>query len=365
MKLLMPFFRSSKNLWFLFGVVLMLKILFFLYLTLLFEGNLFGGGNDSNYYHAYAVGNIDNAVNFWPIMLRFLNEIGLYNRGILSLVLFITSVTLTPYLYYKLVKDSDYSIKQVKAGAVFLIVYYPTIFFLTLDIYRDTFILFILLLSLLIYKTTLEVGGWKGITYFLIFLSVAFFLFLLRPYLGAALALTPFVYFIILKTKRYIKTWLFLYFMALVLAKVLGIIDPILDYRGESGFEIGGSSSGVGLINADPFMFLVYYLYSLFVQLFGIFLISFNAMLVFILESVPFIFALFYVFKNIRFVTKFASFLLVFFVIYTTVWLLGNDNLGTAIRLRMPSYLVIFACMFIVYQQKIKLGLEKINRGLS
>ena len=83
---------------------------------------------------------------------------------------------------------------------------------------------------------------------------------------------------------------------------------------------------------------------------------NFSSILVLILESVPFIFALFYVFKNIRFVTKFASFLLVFFVIYTTVWLMGNDNLGTAVRLRVPSYLVIFACMFIVYQEKVKLA---------
>jgi len=351
----MPFFRSSKNLWFLVGVVLMLKILFFLYLTLFFEGNLFGGGNDSHYYHAYVVGDIDHAVNFWPIILRFLNEIGLYDRALLSLVLFITSITLTPYLYYKLVKDRNYSIKPVKAGAVFLIVYYPTIFFLTIDIYRDTFMFFILLLSLLIYKTSLEVGGWKGITYFLIFFSLAYFLLLLRPYLGVALALTPFVYFIFLKTKRYIKTWLFLYFMVLILFKALGLIDPILLHREGAFLRPGGSSLGIDLLNTNSFTFIFYYLYSIFTQLFGVFLISFNATLVFILESVPFIFALLYVFKNIRFVTKFASFLLVFFVIYSTVWLLGVDNLGTAIRLRIPGYLVIFACMFIVYQEKAKL----------
>ena len=355
MKLLMPFFRSSKNLWLLAGVVLMLKILFFLYLTLFFEGNLFGGGDDSVYYHAYAVGDIDLAVNFWPIILRFLNEIGLYNRALLSLVLFITSITLTPYLYYKLVKDRDYSIKPVMAGSIFLIVYYPTIFFLTLDILRDSFMFFILLLSLWIYKTTLEVGGWKGITYFLIFFSLTYFLFLLRPYLGVALALTPFVYIIFLKTKRYIKTWLFLYFMVLILFKALGFIDPILIHRESDIFNNGGSSLGIDLLNTNSFTFIFYYLYSLFTQLFGIFFISFNATLVFILESVPFIFALFFIFKNIRFVSKFASFLLVFFVIYSTVWLLGVDNLGTAIRLRVPSYLVIFACMFIVYQEKAKL----------
>jgi hypothetical protein len=333
----------------------MIKVLLFLYATLLLESNFFGGGNDSEYYHAYAVGDVDYVANFWSIILRFLNEIGLYNRDLLSLVLFITSVTLTPYLYYKLVKDRDYLIKPIKAGAVFLIIYYPTIFFYTIDIYRDSLMFLLVLLSLWIYKITLEVGGWKGFIYFLIFLSLAYFLFLWRPYLGAALALTPFVYFIFWKTKENIKTWFFLYLMALVLVKALGLIDLILLYRESDFFNHGGSSLGVSLLNANYFTFIVYYLYSLFIQLFGIFFISFNSVFVFILESVPFIFALFYVVKNIRFMTKFASFLLVFFVIYTTVWLLGNDNLGTAVRLRVPSYLVIFACMFIIYQEKAKL----------
>ena len=59
---------------------------------------------------------------------------------------------------------------------------------------------------------------------------------------------------------------------------------------------------------------------------------------------------------------RFVSFLLTFFVIYTTIWLLGNDNLGTAVRLRIPSYLVIFASMFIVYQTKVVFDYEKIKR---
>ena len=361
----MFFFKSPKNLWLLVATFLVLKVLFFMYFKLLTEGGIFNGGNDSEYYHAYALGVGDYAVNFWPVILRYLNEIGLYNRDVLSLVLLFISLTLMPYLYYKLVSSRADAIKPVKAGAVLLIIFYPTIFIMTLDIYRDVFMLVVLLLSLVLYKRILEASWLRGGVYFLIFLSLTYFLFLMRPYLGAMLALTPFVYSIFLKTKRYIKTWVFLYFILLVLAKVSGVIDPILLYRGESGFESGSSSLGIGLINENPIMFLVYYLYSFFTQLFGLFFISFNAILVFILESVPFILALFYVFKNMRFMPRFASFLLVFFVMYTTVWVLGNDNLGTAARLRMPSYLVIFACMFIVYQQKIKLGLEKINRGLS
>jgi hypothetical protein len=218
----------------------------------------------------------------------------------------------------------------------------------------------ILLLSLLLYKKILEVNWLRGNVYFLIFLSMAFFIFLLRPYLGAALGLTPFVYLIFSKTKKYIKSWIILYFAALILAKVTGVLDPIFVYRGSSGFDAGGTTLGIDLLNKDPVTFLVYYLYSFFGQLFGLFLVNISALLVFFLESLPFIVAFVYLFKNIRFMTRFSSFLLVFFVIYTTVWVLANDNLGTAVRLRIPSYLVIFACMFIVYQVKTKLRFNKI-----
>ena len=357
----MHFLKSPKNLWLLAGVSLVLKVLFFLYLKLFHEGQLFGGGNDSNYYNAYALGDVDNAVNLWPVILRFLNEIGLYNRELLSHVLFVTSVALMPYLYYKLVKDRDYSNKLVKSGAVFLIVYYPAIFFLTIDVYRDVFMFTVFLLTLWIYKTMLEARGVIGGIYFIVFLSLAFFLFLLRPYLGTALALTPFVYIIFLKTKRYIRTWIFLYLVALVLAKASGLIDPILLYRDKDVFNHGGSSLGIGLLNTDSLMFIIYYLYSLFVQLFGLFFVSFNAILVFILESVPFILAFFYIFKNIKFMTKFASFLLVFFVIYTTVWVLGNDNLGTAVRLRIFNYLAVYIACFIVYQNKFNFYRNKVD----
>ena len=348
----MRLLRSPKILWQLAFVFLVLKVLFFMYLKLLAEGDLFGGGNDADYYHAYALGITDRAVNLWPTILRFLNEIGLYNRDILSLVLFVISITFMPYLYYKIVKGKGDTITPVKSGSVLFILFYPAIFFFTVDVYRDVFMFFTLLLSLLLYKKIIETHWFRGGIYFLVFLSLTFILFLMREYLGAALGLAPFFYYIFFKTKRYIKTWVFLYFILLILAKVSGVIDPILLYR--DLFVNRGSTLDIGLSNTNSIMFLVYYLYSIFTQLFGFFLININTVLVFILESVPFILAFIYVFKNIRFLTKFGSFLLVFFVFYTTIWALGNDNLGTAVRLRVPSYLAIFACMFIVYQEKVK-----------
>ena len=100
---------------------------------------------------------------------------------------------------------------------------------------------------------------------------------------------------------------------------------------------------------------------SIMTQMFGLFFINISSLIVFLLETIPFIMALIYLRKNIRFMSKFTSFLLTFFVIYSTIWLLGNDNLGTAVRLRIPSYMVIFASMLIVYQTKIVAGYEKIK----
>jgi len=351
---------TEDRIWSFVYVIIILKVIFFFYFTWFSsEIFLYGGGNDADYYHGYALGYYKLAVNYWPIFLRNMNEIGFYNREILSLTFFATSITLLPYLFYKMIKIQGAEIKPVKAGSIFLVVFYPSLFFYTLDIYREIFMFTILLLSLIIYKKILETNRLRDNVYFLIYLSLSYFLYLLRDYLGFSLFLTPFVYLILSKTKKYIKTWIIGYFAVLILVKTYGGFDEVLGYR--EGFQDGGSTLGIKLLDQNPFMFFFYYIYNVLAQLFGLFLVNVNSIIVFILETVPFFSAFIYLFKNVKFMSKFVIFLLTFFVIYTTIWLLGNDNLGTAVRLRIPSYLVIFACMFIVYQTKIVTGYEMIK----
>ena len=350
----------EDRIWLFVYVIIILKVIFYIFFTWISpEYSLVGGGNDADYYHGYALGYYNIAVNYWPIILRFLNEIGFYNRETLSLILFAISITLLPYLYYKIIKIQGDEIKPVKAGSIFWIVFYPSIFVYTLDIYRDIFMFTIFLLTLLVYRKILETNGLRDNVYFLIYLSLTYFLYLLREYLGFALFLTPFVYLIVSKTKNYIKTWIIGYFAILILVKTFGGLDEVLDYR--EGFEQGGTTLGIKLLDQNLFMFFFYYFYSVLAQLFSLFLVNLNSIIVFIFESIPFTLAFIYLLKNVKFMSKFVIFLLTFFVIYSTIWLLGNDNLGTAVRLRVPSYLVIFACTFIVYQTKIVTGYEMIK----
>lgn len=354
---------SEKRIWLFVFIALLFKITYFIYYKWFITGTIFGGGNDADYYNAYALGADYPAVNFWPIILRFLNEMGLYNRNVITWVTFVISLTLQPYLYYKMVKIQADEIKPVMAGSFFLIIFYPTMFYLTIDIFREIHMFTVLLLCLLFYKKFLETSWQKGFVYIFIYVGLTYFLYLMRPYLGFSLALTPFVYLILSKTKRYAKTWVILYFVTLILVNIYGGLDQILIYReGFRRFDVGGSGMGIGLLNKGPIMFLFYYLYTLAGQLFGLFMVNINSIIVFFLESVPFILTFIYLSKNRKFMNRFVSFLLTFFVLYTTVWLLGNDNLGTAVRLRIPSYLVIFASMFIIYQTKVVFGYEKIKK---
>ena len=343
------------------------KLIFFLYLKWFpSDEPMFGGGNDADFYHLYAIGyyeivNYTDTVSLWPVLLNLLNELNLYNREKLTYVIFGTSIILLPFLYYQTVKIKNYEFNLVKAGSILLVIFYPSIFFYTVDVYRDIFMFIILLICFVIYKKILESNGTAGYFYFLIYLSLSFLLFTLRNYLGAALIISPFVYFILLKTKKYIKTWVVVYFTILILLKIFGGLDELLSYRERFLQTDGGTTIGISLLNQNSFMFLFYYLYSIIVQLFGLFIVSLLSIFVFIFESVPFTLAFIYLIRNVNFMDKFVIFLLTFFVIYTSIWLLGNDNLGTATRLRIPSYLVIFACMFIVYQRKMITGFKTLK----
>ena len=155
-----------------------------------------------------------------------------------------------------MVKIQAEEIKPVMAGSLFLIIFYPTMFYLTIDIFREVYMFTVLLLCLLLYKKFLETNWQKTYVYFLIYLGLTYFLYLMRDYLGFALALTPFVYLIFTKTSKYIKTWIIIYLGVLILVKISGGLDEILLYR--ERFLLGGSTLGITLYDKNPIMFLLY-----------------------------------------------------------------------------------------------------------
>lgn len=91
-------------------------------------------------------------------------------------------------------------------------------------------------------------------------------------------------------------------------------------------------------------------------QLFGLYVSNPFAIILLLVETVPVFAMLVYVIRNIKLADSFVRFLIIFFVLYASVWLIGNDNLGTAIRLRIYNYLAIYICFFyiLVLKDKVK-----------
>lgn len=353
---------TGKSLYILIFFIFLFKSMLYLYFKLSGDGISTGGGSDANYYHAYAVGIANNAVNFWPVILRFLNDLGLYDRQTVATTIFFLTLTLIPVLLYKTILQEKFAAKE----KLFLYIYfvfslYPTLYLFTLDIYRDVAMFATLLVSwyfLRRYYNNRVLGFYNLVVFF----ALGYLCYLLRPYLGFAVIASFFLYYFYSKTTRYTWLWVVLYFLGLMVFQALGLFDSITEYRGVDGFTEGGSTLGIGLHGRSPVVFAGLYIASFFGQVFGLFIVNAYAVALFIIETIPFVLALRYIFKNKKHMTKFCHYLLAFFIIYTTIWVIGNDNLGTAVRLRFHSYMAIFICFFIVYQNKIMHASPALNK---
>lgn len=339
-------------------LVLLANILFYLVLRIALDLEVTGpeSGNDSDYYHSYAVGLTSYAVNAWPIMLRNLNSLGIYDREATSFILYCIYVFLALIIPYKLL-DKVYTVshKKVKKYQYYFSIFillYPTMFWFTTDIYRDIFMVFLFSVTLYLVKLFFDK---KNNLYKLIialaFLYASFFLYQLRPYLGLSTLLAMLMPFRI--SGRRLYGLIFLFFIVLLFFRSYGLLDPILIYRGEDGFTQGGATLGIGMLDKYGVQFLIAFLQSLLLQLFGLHLTSARAVFVFFIETIPFIILLFYVIRNRIYMDRFCLYLFYFSAIYATIWVLGNDNLGTAVRLRMFNYIATAVLALRIYSIKL------------
>lgn len=341
---------SNQLLFLCIFILFFVKIIFYFLIKNDYISFGLGGGNDSDYYHEYVLGYFDVAVNIWPKILRFLNDLGLYSRNGISYFLLFLNLFIIPLLIAGL-SNLNFKRNQKYYLYIFLICsIYPTLFFYTFDVYRDVFMVFSFLVGCLIVKKSLNSNNFIAFSFFYILaILVGLFLLALRPYLGYAFILALALWKINL-TKKRIFLFSILYFFVLFIANYIGVFERLTEYR--SGFEEVGGGSTLGLDFSNPVMFIPNFILSILGQLFGLYITNPLALALLFIETVPFIFMLFYILKNIKYADSFIQFLIVFFVLYASVWLIGNDNLGTAIRLRLYNYLAVYICFFYILKLK-------------
>lgn len=339
-------------------ILIFLKIFFYILVNSDFIIFNLGGGNDADSYDLHARGKIDAITSIWPIMLRFLYENNLYSRELISYIFLFLNLFTIPYFVARISGLNFKKDQKYYLYSVLLCLIYPTLFFYTFDIYRDVFMVFIFLVGCLIVKKCLSRQNFISFSYFYILaILIGLFLLALRPYLGYAFLLALILWKIKL-TKKRIFLFAILYFFVLFVANYIGVFDSLTEYR--SGFEEAESGSTLGLDFSNPLMFIPNFILSILGQLFGLYVTNPLALALLLIETVPFIFMFFYILKNIKYADSFMRFLIVFFILYASVWLIGNDNLGTAIRLRLYNYLAVYMCFFYILKLKSDYKIQKV-----
>jgi len=351
---------SNKALFSCIVCLVFLKFCFYFLIKNNFISLGLGGGNDSDYYDAYALGYVDLAVNIWPVILRFLNDLDFYSRDVISYLFLFINLFIIPFLVAKLSGLNFKKDQKYYQYSVLLCLIYPTLFFFTFDIYRDVFMVLSFLVGCLIVKKSLNSSSFFVFSFFYILaILIGLFLLALRPYLGYAFLLALILWKIKL-TKKRIFFFAILYFIVLFIANYIGIFERLTEYR--SGFEDGGGGSTLGLNFSNPILFIPNFILSTLGQLFGLYVTNPFAVILLLVETVPFFAMLVYLVKNIKLADSFVRFLIIFFVLYASVWLIGNDNLGTAVRLRMYNYLVVYICFFYILKVKENIKYQVVNK---
>lgn len=348
----MRVFKSIPNkiLFFLIFFLIFFKIIFSILIKNNFLSISLGGGNDADYYHNYAIGIYDVAVNIWPEILRFFNNINLYSREFFSYILLFLNFVIIPIVSTRLSGMSFKDNQKYYLYSFLLCLVYPTLFFYTFDVYRDVFMVFSFLVGCFFVKKSLNNKNFLGFSFFyIIAIALGFFLLALRPYLGYSFLIALFLWKVKFTKKRLILLSI-IYFLALFFANYSGLLDSLTEYR--LGFEESEAGSTLGLDFSNPVMFIPNFILSLLGQLFGLYITNPLALILFLTETIPFVFMLVYVIKNIKLADNFIRFLIIFFVLYASVWLIGNDNLGTAVRLRMYNYFAVYICFFYILRLK-------------
>ena len=336
---------------FIFIALVIVKVGFF-FMFISSPTTLFSGGSDADFYDAYALGEESLTSSVWPDWLRALNEVGLYSRVGVSIFLMVLGVLVIPILCGRLALVKGYPYKtKIYLGIAIAVSMYPTLFYYTLDIYRDVFMLFVFLSGLLFVKWSLHSESpLKKLFYMVVVFGHGYLLYLFRGYLGFAFLISYFGFFMF----RVRKLSFFLHVIPMLLALnvfyILGFFEPLMAYRGLFDGVEGGASLGIRFDSA--LMFIPDFTLNLLYQLFGLYFPNIMAVFVFLLESIPFSIAFVYVVRNRIYANSFVNFMFVFSVVYSIIWLLGNDNLGTAMRLRMYAYVSFIICSVIIYQRK-------------
>lgn len=341
---------------------------------------LFNGGNDSFFYWQQAQ-NILNGqdwikTSIYPYMVAFFIRIFHINDPFIPRI---ANILAFSGLVYTMLKIANFYARSSKLSETSFLKTEVTImttlfFYLSLQmntnigLFRDIWIYFLYMLTMYL-AIKIIIGGEKGLLQYILFTVSVVLLFGLRDYAIISVLGSILIYQILYKKSNYLRfTKKGLFFFMLVFAAyytffkdfVVPIVNlslvNVLEFR-HMGIELfgGGSQMMISLNQSNFVSFLFYYFLSFIGNLFGPLpwhIKGFSTLIVFLFESIPFLGMIIYIIRNKKYVDTQLSFLVINALFWNILISLFNDNIGTATRLRVISWLLFLIIFSIICAKK-------------
>jgi hypothetical protein len=243
--------------------------------------------------------------------------------------------------------------------AVFFMCLYPTVTYYATDIYRDVPMAVVFLVGVLVVQHLMAVKSTlisaKELAWAMLLVACLGVLYALRFYLAAAMVIALVASHVFNLSKNTLIPFA-LFLLTFSVADEAGVFNWMkTDYR--LTYAAAGSAFGIDFGQGN---FWLNFLNSLLKGLYGLHFSGWLSIVMFVTESLPALIATVYVAINRRHIDKFAGFLVIFFVAYASIWIVGVDSLGTAARYRVFNYLAIMLAACVVNKNKQQLVEGKI-----
>jgi hypothetical protein len=340
--------------------------------------NIFGGGDDGFFYWQQALNVARDEpwlkTSIYPLVIGYLLKItniyDVYIIRIFNLIGFFILVYFSNKLTKLILKQNEVNNKKIIYQAfsmlLILLLFYSSLFIqITFSIYRDIWIYSLYVITIFYFIKFFLIKE-KRFSNIFLFLVSLFLLFEFRDYTMLSFILSVFVYYFIKKFKLFDNKKVFFVTLFISICIYYFFIDmEILGYSLRRALEYrylnldlyyGGSQMWIKFPENNFVFFIINYLHSVLGNFIGPLpwhISSYVTLISFIIETIPMVIILLYLYKNKFVLSKIQSFIL----IHSMVWILfiafTNDNIGASTRLRPISWILILI-VFVSLNGKIK-----------
>jgi hypothetical protein len=299
--------------------------------------------------YVLSLGNLLHITGIYsPYIIRIFNQV-----GIVMLVYYVLEIINLQLIQNK--ENVKYENKTKIISIIFILLYSSLQMNTNLSLYRDIWIFSFFIATIVYY---IKLVYYRKSNVIILFCLSLFILFLLRAQAALAVTVSILLFHAFKIFSKYIN-WRIVFLFLLIAFGIYytflyNLKVPIVNMTLSQAlyFRIivggGGSNLNISLNQPNYILFILNYFHSFIANLVGPLpwhISGWSTLSLFFIETIPMIFILCVLFVKRRLLTPIQKYMITTAFVWLVMIAVTNNNMGTAVRLRVPSWILLF-CVF-------------------